>query len=518
LGELTRAERNIAWCEAHIRIPEGKFVGQKLRMAEFMKDDFRAIYDNANGTRRAIISRGRKNAKTTESAMILLLHLVGPEARANSQLYSVAQSREQAAILFELAAKMIRQNVDLSEYVRIRDTAKQLACDELGTVYKALSAESSTAYGLSPVLVIHDELGQVRGPRFGMYEAMETATAAQDEPLSIIISTQAPTDADLLSLLIDDAKTGADPKTVLRMQAAPIDGDPFGEEAVRAANPAFDVFMNREEVMAMAEAARRMPSREAEFRNLVLNQRVEASSPFISRAVWESCGAELSEDWSEAEVYAGLDLSEARDLTAFVMVAHLAGRWEVKPVFWLPGAGLAEKAHADRVPYDVWARDGFLEPTPGATVDYEYVAHRLREFCGEYNMRRIAFDRWNYRHLKPWLEKAGFPADTLDPKSGRALFMEFGQGFASMSPALRGLEVEIANGRVAHGMHPVLTMCAANAVVAEDPSGNRKLNKAKSSGRIDGMVALAMAMSVAEVGADAAAPSPWEDPDFRIAS
>src|SRR5690606_18704405 len=137
---------------------------------------------------------------------------------------------------------------ELSQYVVIRDTAKQLFCPEVGTLYRALSAEASTAYGLSPVLTIHDELGQVRGPRFELYEALETASAAQESPLSIVISTQAPTDSDLLSLLIDDALTGADPRQKVVLHTAPLDIDPFSEKAIRAANPHYDAFMNKEEV------------------------------------------------------------------------------------------------------------------------------------------------------------------------------------------------------------------------------------------------------------------------------
>lgn len=513
----TRAERNVAWCEAHLRIPEGKFVGQPLKMAEFMREDFRAIYDNPHGTRRAIISRGRKNAKTTESAMILLLHLCGPEARPNAQLYSAAQSRDQAAILFSLAAKMVRMSPALQDVVTIRDTAKELVVHELGTKYKALSAEASTAYGLSPVLVIHDELGQVKGPRSELYEAMETATAAQDSPLSIIISTQAPTDADLLSVLIDDAKTGADPRTVLRFQTAPGDLDPFTEEAIRAANPAFDVFMNRAEVLAMAEDARRMPSRQAEFENLVLNRRVEASAPFISRSVWQACARPVVESFDGLPVFGGLDLSEVADLTALVLVAPVDDDWHVRPTFWLPGEGLADKARKDRVPYDQWAREGWLATTPGKTIDYAFVADYLAALADDCDLRKVAFDRWNWRHLKPWLLKAGFREDQLEGDA--AIFEQMGQGFQSMSPALRDLESVILNGKLAHGGHPVLTMCAANATVQADPAGNRKLSKIKSHGRIDGMVALTMAMSVA--GAYQAAPAavltPWDaDPNYRM--
>jgi phage terminase large subunit-like protein len=128
---VTRGERNIAWCEAHLHLPEGRFVGQPLCMAEFMKADFRAIYDNVAGTRRAIISRGRKNAKTTECACILLLHLCGPEHRINSQTFSCAQSRDQAAVLFSLAAKIVRLSPKLQSVIQIRDTAKELLCPQL---------------------------------------------------------------------------------------------------------------------------------------------------------------------------------------------------------------------------------------------------------------------------------------------------------------------------------------------------------------------------------------------------
>lgn len=501
---VTRAERNIRWIEDHCRIPEGRDVGKPVRLRDWQKVELRRIYDNPNGTRRAILSFGRKNGKTAISAFILLLHLCGPEARANSQLFSAAQSREQAAILFALAAKIVRMSPDLSAYVTVRDTAKQLACQELGTLYRALSAEASTAYGLSPVLIVHDELGQVKGPRSELYEALETATGAQENPLSIVISTQAPTDADLLSVLIDDALKGEDPRVVVSLHTAPMDLDPFGEEAIRAANPAFGDFQNPVETLAMAEDARRMPSREAEYRNLILNQRVEMSAPFISRSVWQECAAPVVPDFGGLPVYAGLDLSEVSDLTAFVAVAPVEGVWHVRPTFWLPGVGLAEKARADRVPYDLWHRQGWLQAAPGPTVDYEFVAAFLWDFCQANDVRQIAFDRWNWRHLKPWLLKAGFAEDQLADEG--ALFQPMGQGFQSMSPALRDLESAILNKRIAHGGHPVLTMCAANATVQADPAGNRKLSKMKSHGRIDGMVALAMAMSVAgtwEAAADA---------------
>jgi phage terminase large subunit-like protein len=492
--EASRAARNIAWIERYLRVPEGRFVGKPLIVAEYMRDDFRAIYDNPHGTRRAIISRGRKNAKTTESAMILLLHLCGPEARANAQLFSAAQSRDQAAILFGLAAKMIRLSPELNAVCVIGDTRKEIRCPELGTHYRALSADAATAYGLSPALIVHDELGQVKGPKSELYEALETATAAQENPLSIVISTQAPSDADLLSELIEDALKGEDPRTVLRFNTAPPDLDPFSVEAIKAANPAFGLFMNETEVMDMAATAKRMPSRQPEYENLVLNRRVEMNNPFVSRALWEANAA--TPDEFDGEVFAGLDLSEVSDLTALVMVCRMEGRLHVEPIFWLPKEGLREKSERDRTPYYMWASQGLIETTPGKSIQYEWIAERLYALHQHRPFRKIAFDRWNFRHLKPWLIRAGFAMEEVEGET--AIFQEFGQGFASMSPALRTLESLLLNEEIAHGGHPVLAMCAANATVQTDPAGNRKLSKIKSHGRIDGMVALAMAVAVAE--------------------
>lgn len=459
-------------------------VGQPVRLTEDQKEWVRQIY--GSDTRRFILSMARKNAKTALSAFLLLLHLAGPEARANSQLYSAAQSRDQAGILFALAAKVVRLSPDLSSVVIVRDAAKQLACPKLGTLYRALSAEASTAYGLSPVFVVHDELGQVRGPRSELYEALETASAAQEAPLSIIISTQAPTDADLLSVLIDDAKTGRDPRTKLVLYTASEELDPFSEEAIRQANPHFDVFMNQREVLDQAEAARRMPSAENGYRNLILNQRVNMVNPFISREVWESC-AEAPKEFV-GEVFLGLDLSVRNDLTALVAVGmDKDGFWSVVPYFFTPLNGLDERARRDRTPYDLWVKQGWITATPGATVDYETVAEKILELADEYNVVKVAFDRYRMKELEACLSRMN-----------RELPLEpFGQGFVSMAPALDVLESDLLNKRLRHGGHPVLRMCAVNAVATKDPAGNRKLDKSKATGRIDGMVALVMARGVA---------------------
>lgn len=488
----TRGERNIRWIEEHCRIPEGKDVGKPVRLRPWQKRDILKIYDNPHGTRMHIESFGRKNAKTTKAGFLLLLHIAGPEAVANSQLVSTALSKEQASLIFELAAKIVRMSPSLEPYIGIRDHLKQLYCSEIGTVYRALSSEGKTVLGGSPIFAVHDELGQVRGPRSALYEAVETGMGAHESPLSIIISTQAPTDADLLSILIDYALSGIDPTVTISLYTAPLEDDPFLVKTIRKANPAYGDFLNAKEVQKSAKEAKQMPAREPAYRNLILNQRVDAKSVFVSPTVWKENGGPVQEDWGNARVYGGLDLSATNDLTALVLCAEINDEWHVKPVFWLPSEGLADKSRTDRVPYDTWAKQGYLQTTPGSAIEYAWIAHEMRRVFDEHNIVKIAFDRWNWKFLKPWLIEAGF----RDHDIGK--FHEFGQGYVSMSPALRQLEATLLERRLRHGEHPVLKMCASNAVVQSDPAGNRKLAKDKSAGRIDGMVALAMAIGVTD--------------------
>lgn len=474
----------IRWIEKYCRVPEGKLVGQPVKLLPWQKKIIRSIYDSP--TRRAIISFGRKNGKTSLSAFLCLLHLVGPMSRPNSQLYSAAQSRDQAAILFNLMVKTIRQSPELIAVTGIRESAKQLYCEERGTLYRALSAESTTAYGLSPVFVVHDELGQVVGPRFPLYDALETAAGAQEAPLSVVISTQAANDGDLLSVLIDDAQAEHDPENKLFMYSAPEDADPFSDKAIKAANPAFGAFLNPKEVRRQAEAAKRMPSSESAYRNLILNQRVARESPFVSQRVWNDNAADIRPEDFSGRCVIGLDLSRRIDLTALVMVGKGEdGQWSVRSEFFAPKEGVHDRAITDRVPYDLWSDQGHLTLTDGNTVGYDYVAKRLTELCEEYPVAEIRFDRWGIPELKTQLELLGAEDLPLEPH---------GQGFKDMSPALAALESELMNSRLRHGAHPILTWCAANSVVDEDAAGNRKLNKKKSTGRIDGMIALAMAI------------------------
>ena len=482
---MTRSEKVIKFIERFCVTPEGARVGEPLKLADFQKVFIRELYDNPHGTRRAYLSIARKNGKSGLIAGLLLAHLVGPEAVQNSQIVSGAMSRDQAALVFNLASKMVQLSPTLSDLVRIVPSGKRLIGLPLNVEFRALAADGKTAHGLSPVLAILDEVGQVRGPQSDFIDAIVTSQGAHQAPLLIAISTQAASDADLFSVWLDDAASSNDPHIVSHVYAAPEGCELLDEAAWKAANPALGLFRSEKDLSEQMKQAQRMPSMENTARNLLLNQRVSTESPFVSPGVWKSCGGPVGTP--EGPVFAGLDLSARTDLTALVLIWRDGNTWQVQPHFWTPEKGLQDRAKRDRVPYDVWERQGFLHTTPGASVDYSFVAADMAEILGELDVQGVAFDRWRMDVLQRELDAIGLDLPLI----------EWGQGFKDMAPALDALEAELLNGRVAHGNHPVLTMCAANAVVTKDPAGSRKLDKARATGRIDGMQALAMAMGIA---------------------
>lgn len=502
---MTRGEKVCAFIERYCRVPSGSIgasVGTPIKLADFQRKFILEIYDNPHGTRRAYLSLARKNGKTALIACLLLAHLVGPEATQNSQIVSGALSREQAAIVFDLASKMIDLSPELSKIVRIVPSGKRLIGLPMNTEYKALAAEGRTAHGLSPVLAILDEVGQVKGPRSDFIDAITTAQGAHRNPLLIAISTQAPTDADMFSQWLDSADDN--PAIVKHLYTAPEDCELDDELAWKAANPAIDLFRSRQDIAEQAAAAIKMPADEPSFRVLTLNQRVNMVSAFVSKSTWQACGEEPLE--FSGPVYGGLDLSSTTDLTALVLTCRMDGVCHVKPFFWMPADTVKAAAQRDKEVYDVWVKQGLIRTTPGPVVNYEYVAHDIKRIVADMHIVSLGFDRWRMDRLKGEFDRIGFELP----------WVEFGQGYQSMVPAVDALEADLLLGRMRHGNNPVLAMCAANAVVLPDPAGNRKFDKSKATGRIDGLVALAMAEGVEAMMQEATPISPWDDPNFSL--
>ena len=488
---MSRAARVIQFIERFCVVPEGAHVGQPLRLEAFQKQFITDIYNNPHGTRRAILSVARRNGKSGLIAGLVLAHLVGPMAKQNSQIASGAMSQSQAALVFSLAAKMVQLSPELSAIVRIVPSGKRLIGLPMNVEYRALAADGRTAHGMSLSLAIIDEMGQIRGPQSDFVDAITTSQGSHEAPLLMAISTQSASDADIFAQWIDDARRSQDPRIVCHLYAAPEGADLMDESAWRAANPALGLFRSLDDLREQMTQAQRMPSMENSARNLLLNQRVSTDSPFVSPGVWKACSGPVLP--FDGPVWAGLDLSARLDLTALVIVGQVEGVWQVQPYFWTPEQGLADRARRDRAPYDVWARQGLLRTTPGASVDYAFVAADMAELLADLDVRAVAFDRWRIDLRKKELDAIG----------GELPLEPFGQGFKDMAPALDSLEAELLNGRVAHGGNAALTMCAANATVVKDPTGARKFCKQRATGRIDGIQALAQAMGVASRATEA---------------
>ena len=356
---LSRVGRVVAFLE-DLPITQGTLAGTKLRVRPWQRAFLEAVYaEDAAGqrpVRTAILSMARKCGKTQLVAGLALCHLCGPEAEARGEVYAAANDRFQAGKVFQEMCAIIARHPEIEACVNVVRFRKEIEVDEgagEGSVFVALSADAATKHGLSPSFIVYDEAGQA--PKRDLFEALDTAMGARADPLMCIISTQAADDHHLLSELIDyGVKVNAgevdDPSFHLTLYAAGPDDDPWSPATWAKTNPALGDFRLLADVERQAAQARRVPSKENAFRNLILNQRVAAHVRFIAKAEWDACGASFDLDvLAGRECYAGLDLSASRDLTAFVLVfPDGAGGFDVVSQFFLPEAGIAEKSEADR--------------------------------------------------------------------------------------------------------------------------------------------------------------------------
>lgn len=499
-GKL-RADEVIRFIEA-LTVPKGHGQGHPFVLMPWEKRFIRDVYEphwNKNDkrvVRRAILSIARKNGKSALTAALCLTHLIGPEAIPNGEVYSAANDLDQAAIIFRFAQQMVELEPDLAQKIDLVPSTKTMVARPTGSVFRAVSRESSTKHGYSPSMVVYDELAQAKSR--ALYDVFDTAFGAREEPLFVAISTQSNDPEHVLSKLIDDGIAGADPSIICHLYAADEGCDLADESQWRAANPALGVFRDREDLATAIRKAQRMPAEEPKVRNLFLNQRVSPLAPLISRAEWLDCvgPAELTPG---EEVYLGLDLASVVDLAALVMVSAIDPA-RVAPLFWKPRELLADQSRRDfgagNNRYQEWADAGLLRLSPGRSIDPAVIAMAIGELDQRYRIRGLAYDRWRINDLLRAFDNIGLRAFKDGDKGDGLRLVPWGQGFKDMGPAIDALEVAIFEHRLIHPSHPILNWNMANAIATMDPSGNRKLDKNAARFRIDGSVALAMAMGL----------------------
>ncbi|MCP1778804.1 terminase large subunit [Bradyrhizobium japonicum] len=501
-----RAERVIRFIEK-LTVPSGIGAGKPFKLLPFQKLFIRDIYTPHLGlnraVRRAILSMARKNGKTALIAAIALAHLVGPEAIVNGEIYSCANDRDQAAIVFKFARQIVEMEPELLAKVDIIPSTKTMVARRTGSVYRALSSEVGTKHGYLPSVVIYDELAQARNR--DLYDVMVTAFGAREEPLFIVISTQSNDPEHVLSKLIDDGLSKVDPSIVCHLHAADEDCDLQDQKQWLKANPALGVFRNREDLVAAVRKAVRLPAEEPKVRNLFLNQRINPTATLIARADWMACAGTPEEAALKdgEDVYLALDLSSVADLTALI-----AGSAEepvrIQPYFWKPEDHLGEHSLRDfgagSYRYEQWRDQGHLLASAGRTINHEAIALLIGDLVMRYNVVGFAYDRYRIADLQRELDRIGLQT-WEDKGSDKAhddgmRLVPWGQGYVSMGPAIDAFEKAVMERNLIHPNNPCLNWNVANAVVTMDPAGNRKLDKDKARFRIDGAVALSMLLGL----------------------
>ncbi len=498
---LTRAGRVIAFLET-LPVTSGNLAGTLFKVRDWQRRDIiEPLYATDETGRRFVregfISMPRKQGKTGIVAGLSLCHLCGPESIERGQIVSCASDKDQAGIIFAEMLAIIDRVKWMSNRVMIQNFKKAFEDAETGTTYKALSSESKTKHGLSLSFWIYDELAQA--PNRKLYDVVSTATAAWDEPLGIVMSTQSEDPRHVMSELYDDGEqiqSGVieDRSKHACIYSAPMDSDPWSEATWYACNPALGDFRSLEEMQSFARKAQRMPGLEQTFRLLYLNQRVSGEVRFVPRALWDACGESVKafniESLKGLPCVGALDLSGSgkNDLTSLVLLFTVDEKLKVLPFYWAAADGLEAAEKRDRVPYRQWADEGFLLTTPGRILDYGFIANKIAELSSQYDIRFVGVDPWNIERMIKAIEDIGCDLSMV----------KHGQNIQDMDPAVKALEDAILSGTLRHNRNPILTWNMDNVMVIQDSNGNRKFDKRKAAGRIDGAVALAMGANLSE--------------------
>lgn len=479
-----RAVRFFSTCLTHSK---GELAGKPLALSDWQAERIiRPMFGwkRADGSRRyrtVYVEIPRKAGKTTIAAGVAL-YLLLADGEKGAEVYSAAADRDQAALAFEIAREMVNTSPALEK--RVKAYKRALTVPSTASSYKVLSAEAYTKHGLNASGIIFDEVHAQ--PDRELWDVLNTSTGARRQPLTFAITTAGFDRHSLCYELHDHAvKVNAgivQDDSFLGVIFAADDADDWKDPATwRKAHPGLGISVQESYFEQECRKAQSMPSYENTFRRLLLNQWTEQDTRWLSMDVWDACASELPE-LEGSTCYAGLDLSTTTDISALLLAFPIAGKVYLMPFFWVPGENIAKRAKRDRVPYDVWAKQGFIEPTDGSVIDYDTIRLRIGELAERYHIKEIAIDRWNATQLATQLSGDGFE------------MVGFGQGFASMSAPTKELEKRLLGKEIAHGGNPVLRWMASNVAAEQDAAGNIKPSKAKSTERIDGVVAAVMAL------------------------
>ena len=482
---------NFIECLCHTK---GTWAGKPFELIDWQEQIIRDVFGTIkpNGYRQfntSYIEIPKKQGKSELAAAVALLLCCG-DGEERAEVYGCAADRQQASIVFEVAADMVRMCPALNKRVKILASQKRIIYQPTNSFYQVLSAEAYSKHGFNIHGVVFDELHTQ--PNRKLFDVMTKGSGdARMQPLYFLITTAG---TDTNSICYETHQKAKDilegrkiDPTFYPVIYGADEGDDWTDPKVwKKANPSLDITVGMDKVKAACESAKQNPGEENSFRQLRLNQWVKQAVRWMPMEKWDQCAFAVNEEELEGRVcYGGLDLSSTTDITAFVLVfppLDEEDKFQLLPYFWIPEETLDLRVRRDHVPYDVWERQGFLQTTEGNVVHYGYIEKFIERLGERFNIREIAFDRWGAVQMVQNLEGMGF---TVVP---------FGQGFKDMSPPTKELMKLTLEQRIAHGGHPVLRWMMDNIFIRTDPAGNIKADKEKSTEKIDGAIAAIMGL------------------------
>ena len=478
-----------------LRHTKGKWYNKPFVLLPWQEQIIRDIYGivKADGTRQfttAYIEIPKKMGKSELAAAVALKQLCA-DGEQRAEVYGCAADRNQASIVYDVANDMVQLCPALAKRIKVRKANKLMTYLPTNSRYQVLSADAGTKHGFNISGVVFDELHTQ--PNRKLYDVMTKGSGdARTQPLYFLITTAGDNTHSICYEVHQKAKDilngkKIDPTFYPVIFGADEEDDWTNPKTWYKANPSLGVTVDISKVEAACNSAQQDPMEENAFRQLRLNQWVKQAVRWMPMKKWEACAFPVDAKELEGRVcYGGLDLSSSGDITAFALVfppISDGDKYMVLPFFWIPEENMELRVKRDHVPYDLWHRQGLLETTEGNVIHYGYIEHFIEELGKVYNIREIAFDRWGATETTQILEGMGFTV------------VRFGQGFKDMSPPTKALMDIVKEQRIAHGGNPVLHWMMDNVVVKKDSAGNIKPDKEKSSEKIDGVVAMIMALS-----------------------
>ncbi len=487
------ADRAVNFIQS-LRHTKGEFYNQPFILLPWQEQIVRDLFgvvrkDGTRQFRQCVAFLSKKNGKT-ELAAAVALYLLCADHEQRAEIYGAAADRQQAGLVFNVAADMIRLSPALMKRCKILDSRKRIVFLPTNSFYQVLSSDADRAHGVSAHGVIVDEIHVQKNP--DLYRVLTNGSgAARRQPLQFIISTAGDNIHSIGYELFQKAKDildgrKTDPTLYPVIYAAEQEDDWADPRVWRKANPSMGITFPESSMREACESAKQNPSELNSFLQLRLNIWTKQAVRWMPMDKWDACNAPADPETLKGRpCYAGLDLSSTQDLTALVLVFPPVlpdEPYSILPFAWVPEETVDIRSKKDHVNYDLWARQGFIQTTEGNVVDYDHIERFILSLREMYDIREIAYDRWNAQQLVNHLADEGIP------------MVPFGQGFVSMSNPTKDLMRLTLEKKLAHGGHPVLRWCMDNVVVQTDPAGNIKISKAKATEKVDLAVALVMAL------------------------